>query len=96
MDPGIVSFETLYSDYIKRMITFVSAFWGLREDEIEDLAHDILVHAWFKKNRYDGSRPLNTWIYALARNYIIDYMRSRKPVLVSLDERTIGTGKSPC
>jgi len=91
MEPGIFSFENLYSDYIPRMIAFVSTFRGLREDEIDDLAHDILVHAWFKKNRYDISRPLNAWIYALARNYVIDYLRSKKPVLVPLDERTNGT-----
>jgi len=87
MDHGEITFETLYSDYIKRMTAFVSTFRTLGGTEIEDLAHDIIVHAWFKKDRYDGTRPLNAWIYALARNYVIDYLRSRKIVSVPLDER---------
>ena len=90
MDHAEIAFETLYSDYIKRMTAFVSTFRFLGEAEIEDLAHDIIVHAWFKKDRYDGTRSFNAWVYALARNYVIDYLRSRKIVSVPLDERMRG------
>ena len=90
MDQDKITFETLYSDYIKRMTAFVSTFRNLGDAEIEDLAHDILVHAWFKKDRYDGTRSLNAWIYALARNYVIDYLRSKQIVSVPLDERKHG------
>ena len=90
MPAELITFESLYSDYFRRMIAFVSTFRGLSEAEVEDLAHDILVHAWFKKERFDGSRPLNAWIYELAGNYVINYLRSKKIVFVSLDEQAIG------
>lgn len=76
------TFENLYLEYFSRMVVYVSTFRNIPSHEREYLAHDVLVHAFMKLDRFDETRSLKAWIYTLARNYIIDYARSKKLILV--------------
>jgi len=89
MNADNLAFERLYADYYRRMMVYASTFRSILESERADLAHDIIVHAYLKRDRYDPSRPLNAWIYALARNYLIDWQRAQRRRLTEpLDEST--------
>lgn len=66
------------------MVLYAGTFAPLSAEEAEDLAHDALVHAWFRIDRHDPSKPLSPWLYRVARNFIIDYLR-RRPDTVPLD-----------
>lgn len=86
------SFESIYHEYYRKMVIFVSTFHRVPRSDREDLAHDILVHAYLKLSRYDPQRSFSVWLYALARNYTIDYIRTCKDEHVSFDETLCVSG----
>ncbi len=63
--PATVDFETLY----RAEFTYV---WhtlrrlGVRERDLEDLAHDVFVVVHRRLGDYDPSRPLKPWLFGIA------------------------------
>lgn len=46
-------------------------------DDREDLVQDILAHLWRAYPGYDVSRPFATWMYRVALNVAISWLRQR-------------------
>ncbi len=61
----------------------------LKRMQDEESARDILQDTFMKlaqhAHRYDSSSPLSAWLYTIARNRSIDYLRKRKHQTTSLD-----------
>lgn len=53
--------------------------------DAEDLAQEAFLKAFRNLDRYDPSRPLLSWLFAIAHNTAMDFHRARRPALVSLD-----------
>ena len=78
------AFGQLYEAYFDRVYRFI--FFRVTDDQIaEDLASQVFLKAWENLHRYHPRGPFLAWLYAIARNTVIDNYRTRKPV-VSLDE----------
>lgn len=78
-------FPTLQQRYFRRLHVYASMLGVRSEAEREDLAHDALVRAYLSLGKYDPTKPLTPWIYAIARNAIIDALRSRKAQSVPME-----------
>ncbi len=48
---------------------------GVREADLEDLAHDVFVILHRKRDQYDPSRPLKPWLFGIAARAASDYRR---------------------
>jgi RNA polymerase sigma-70 factor (ECF subfamily) len=59
----------------------------------EDLTQETFLRVFREAGRYDPCRPLEPWIYRIARNLAVDWLRSRKrkpeTSLTGPDETTI-------
>ena len=79
-DPDLL--DGLIEQYQHRLLRYLFYLVGNRE-----LAEDLFQETWIRVlergNQYDGKHEFSTWLYAVARNLAIDYLR-RKPA-VSLD-----------
>jgi|GEM_PF-2042137 RNA polymerase sigma-70 factor (ECF subfamily) len=107
MSESVPPFETLYRLYYRRMAAYLAGFSAIPRSERADLAHDILVHAWLKRDRYrprtggdrSGEQKLNAWVYALARNYIVDRIRERRASAIPFsdghDADRAASGRTP-
>lgn len=49
-------------------------------EEAEDIVHDVLVRAYSKRDSLEEVKNWKAWLYAIARNAIIDHYRTRKPM----------------
>lgn len=47
-------------------------------DDFADLFQDILVNLWEQWPSFQGKSSVNTWVYSIARNTAVDYLRQRK------------------
>src|SRR4029077_14306967 len=47
-------------------------------DIAEDAAQETFVKAWKSLKRFDASRDFQPWIFAIARNAILDILRKRR------------------
>lgn len=71
---------------------------GYNRERAEDMTQNVFLKAWEKREQYDCRRSsLRNWIYAIARNHVIDYYRSPKPQIVSDGdyEESVGEEETP-
>ena len=77
--------EDIYQTYSGKVMGYILARVRRREDA-EDLCADVFEKVFRKLGEYDrGKSSLNTWIFTIARNTLIDYFRKNRPT-EELDE----------
>ena len=60
---------------------------GQPPDQAEDIVQDILLAVHLKRHTWDASAPFAPWLFAIARNKLIDSLRRRgRRVFVDIDE----------
>lgn len=70
--------ELLWRDYRDRLVRFVRR----RVDDAataEDIAHDVLVRAYQKRDTLRSGQKFEAWLYQITRNAVIDHYRARRP-----------------
>ncbi|SMO68564.1 RNA polymerase sigma factor [Fodinibius sediminis] len=55
-------------------------------EQIEDLVQETFVKAFDNLNSYNTSYAFSTWLYRIATNHTIDYLRKKKLRTLSIDE----------
>jgi RNA polymerase sigma-70 factor (ECF subfamily) len=71
------AFEAIYRQHAPRLYTLAARMAGSPE-EGEDLLQEIFLQAHRKVGTFKGDSAIGTWLYRLALNYCLDYVRSRK------------------
>ncbi len=54
--------------------------------EAEDITQDVFVKVWKKIKQYNPDKAFKTWVFTIAKNTAIDYLRRRKSVPMSAFE----------
>src|SRR3954468_23613671 len=70
------AFEELYRAHSGRLFSLAVRMLGNPADA-EDLLQEIFLSAHRKLDSFRGESALGTWLYRLAMNQILDYVRSR-------------------
>lgn len=73
----IDAFETLYRQHAARIFSLASRMAG-SADEGEDLLQEIFLQAYRKLGTFKGEAAVGTWLYRLAVNHCLDFVRSRR------------------
>jgi RNA polymerase sigma-70 factor, ECF subfamily len=73
----IGAFEALYRQHSPRLYSLASRMAG-SVDEGEDLLQEIFLHAYRKLGTFKGESAVGTWLYRLAINHCLDFVRSRQ------------------
>ena len=73
----IDAFEMLYRQHAGRVFALASRLAG-SADEGEDLLQEIFLQAYRKLDSFKGEAALGTWLYRLAVNHCLDFVRSRQ------------------
>ena len=60
---------------------------GFRSENSEELAQEVLSNVWSKSDKYDSSKSaVSTWVYTIARNKKIDFLRKTSRVKINEDD----------
>src|SRR5437762_8172568 len=70
------AFEELYRAHAGRLFSVACRMLGNPADA-EDLLQEIFLSAHRKLDSFRGEAALGTWLYRLATNQCLDYLRSR-------------------
>lgn len=79
------SYEKLVSKY-QRALHFHIRKMVKNHEQIEDLVQETFVKAFENLNRYNTDYAFSTWLYRIATNHTIDYLRKKKLQTLSIDE----------
>ena len=79
-DPDLL--DRLIEQYQHRLLRYL-IYLSANRELAEDLFQETWIRVLERGHQYDGKHEFSTWLYAVARNLTIDYLRKKSPL--SLD-----------
>jgi RNA polymerase sigma-70 factor, ECF subfamily len=83
------AFTEIVNRYLKLIYNFIYRFVG-NQKEAEDITQEVFLKAWKSLNKFDTKKSFRTWIFTIAKNTSIDYLRKRKDVPISIFDNEDG------
>ena len=83
------SLEVLIKKYLKPVFGFAYGFVN-NMAEAEDITQEVFVKIWKNIKKFDKKKNFKIWIFSIAKNTAIDFLRKKKPVLFSEFENDAG------
>ena len=75
IDGDVNAFEKIYRGYFSKVLSFVYRFSLSREDT-EEVVQDVFLKLWEKRNSVNREKNLDTFLYVIAKNLVIDRIRT--------------------
>ena len=89
----VEAFAALYREQSPRLFALTRRMGGSPE-EGEDLLQEIFLQAYRKLDSFKGDASIGTWLYRLAINHCLDYVRGRQAKMNKITE-TLDADASP-
>ena len=79
------AFEQLVNQYSEQL------YWQVRRivlthDDANDVLQNVFLKAWSKLDTFHQDSKISTWLYRIALNESLDFMRKKKTQMVSTDD----------
>lgn len=74
---GEESLEVLVRRYLKPIYGFVYRFVG-NADDAEDVTQEVFVKTWQNLKKFKRDKNFKTWVFSIARNAALDFLRKKK------------------
>lgn len=87
------AYEQLYQLHVGRVLALCYRLCNDR-DMAEDLTQDAFVQAWKKLGAFRGDSAFGSWLYRIATNTALSYLRKQTPFKHSLDVADVGEGET--
>jgi len=83
------AFADVYSYYAGRVKSFLMGK-GMVDEIAEELTQEIMLTVWRRAERYDPKKAAaRAWLFTIARNRRIDYLRGNSRIEVELDDEML-------
>lgn len=83
------SLNFLIERYLKQIYGFI--FKYVKDQQIaEDIAQDVFLKVWKNLKKFDENRKFKPWLYTIAKNTTLDYIKKKKPINFSSYENKDG------
>lgn len=76
------AFTDIVNRYLKPIYNFAYRLVGSQK-EAEDISQEVFLKAWKNIEKFDLQKSFKAWIYTIARNTSIDYLRKKKEIPMS-------------
>ena len=73
-----------YAVYSTSLLSFLRRFVGT--DEAEDVLQRTFLDVWRSADKFRGGERFSTWLFTIAHHRAVDTLRSRRPVVVDVDD----------
>ena len=73
-----IGFDTIINQCKGTLVKLCQFYTRGNPDDFPDLFQDILVNLWEQWPSFQGKSSVNTWVYSIARNTAVEYLRHRK------------------
>lgn len=76
------AFKVLMNRYMRQIFNFSRQYSKTAEDA-EDITQDTFFKVWKYIGKYAENRPFKPWLYTIARNTALDFLKKKKTSLFS-------------
>jgi len=83
------SLNILVGRYLNLIYYFTYRYVGNAE-EAEDITQDVFVKAWSNLKKFDQEKSFKTWIFSIAKNTALDWLKKKKAIPFSNFENAEG------
>lgn len=84
------AFSVLFDHYVPLLRAYSLVREPGAELVADELAQEVMIRVWLKAERYNSQLAnINTWIFTIARNYRIDYLRRNGRFVSEIDPTEI-------
>lgn len=73
------SLEVLIRRYLKPIYSFVYRYVGSPSD-VEDITQEVFIRVWRNLKKFDQKKSFKTWIFSIAKNASIDFLKKKKSI----------------
>ena len=73
------SLELLIKRYLKPIYSFIYRYVENAQDA-EDATQEVFVKVWKHLEKFDQSKSFKTWIFSIAKNTAIDFLKKKKAI----------------
>lgn len=73
------SLEVLIKKYLQPVHNFVRQYVR-NEQDAEEITQEVFVKTWRNLKKFDQTKNFKTWIFSIAKNAAIDFIRKKKTV----------------
>src|SRR3989338_6167993 len=74
------SLKLLVRRYLKPIYSFTYRYVGGGQDA-EDGTQEVFIKIWRHIKRFDQNKSFKTWIFAIAKNTAIDFLKKKRAIL---------------
>jgi RNA polymerase sigma-70 factor (ECF subfamily) len=76
--------EAWYDQHSKSVLSFI--LFMVKDYQLaEDLTHDTFIKAYLYYDSFKHHSSVKTWLFSIAHNLTVDYLRKRKPTMIIKD-----------
>ena len=92
--------EIIINKYSKYVYNFI-LLYVKDKDEVSDLTQEVFVKVWRNLNKYNQDKSFKTWIFTIAKNTTLDFIKKKRAIPVSRlvkdddNENILNTLKDP-
>lgn len=79
------AFEALVKKHERLVSTCVFSVVGNNPEDIMDISQEVFLKVYRNLSSFKGESEFSTWLYRIAKNCALDYVRKRKLPSLSLD-----------
>ena len=79
LDGNQEALEILIRQYLKPIYSFISRYVGSGQ-EAEDITQEVFVRVWRNLKKFDQNKSFKTWIFSVAKNASLDFLKKKKAI----------------
>ena len=83
------AFNEIINRYLKPIYNFSYRLTG-NKHESEDISQEVFLKTWKNIKKFDVEKSFKTWIFSIAKNTIIDHLRKKKDIPMSIFDNNDG------
>jgi len=89
------AFEQIYEEYFDRIYRYITLKIG-DAVEAEDLTQQVFLNSLRSISSFKWrGKPFSAWLYRIAHNQVVDYLRKKKRTPVPLEETLVSGSDNP-
>ena len=82
------AFEEFFKRYANK-VKFLMLKMGAKDLDAEEISQEVMAILWRKSYLYDSNKSaVSSWVYTIARNYRIDFLRKGSRLILDSDDPT--------